>query len=32
MGSKPLWIWFNKIDAFIEIYDGTRFLVLLGHS
>ena len=32
MGSKPLHIWFDKIDGFIKIYDGIRYLVLLGHS
>ena len=25
---KPLCIWFNKIDGFIRIYDGTRYLTL----
>ena len=29
MGSKRLRIWFDKI---IKIYDGIRYLVLLGHS
>ena len=28
MGPKPLRIWFEKIDGFIEIYDGIRYLVL----
>ena len=28
MGAKPLQIRFDKIDGFIEIYDGTRYLVL----
>ena len=28
MGAKPLRIRFNKIDGFIKIYDGTRYLVL----
>ena len=28
--SKPLRIKFNKIDGFIRIYDGTRYLVLFG--
>ena len=27
---KPLLIRFNKIDGFIRIYDGTRYLTLLG--
>ena len=26
---KPLQIRFDKIDGFIRIYDGTRYLVLL---
>ena len=30
IGSKPLQIRFNKIDVFIRIYDGTRYLVLFG--
>ena len=28
--SKPLCIRFDKIDGFIRVYDGTRYLVLLG--
>ena len=32
MGSKPLRIWFDKIDGLIKVYDGIRYLVLLGHS
>ena len=28
--SKPLRIRFDKIDAFIRIYDGTRYLTLFG--
>ena len=28
--SKPLRIRFNKIDGFIKIYDGSKYLVLLG--
>ena len=28
MDAKPLHIWFNKIDEFIKIYDGIRYLVL----
>ena len=32
IGSKPLRIWFDKIDGFIQIYDGIRHLVMLGHS
>ena len=30
IGSKPLHIRFNKIDGFIRIYDGTRYLTLFG--
>ena len=30
MGSKPLRIWFEKIDGFIKIYDGIRYLVLFA--
>ena len=30
MGKKPLRIRFNKVNEFIKIYDGTRYLVLLG--
>ena len=32
MGEKPLRIRFNKVDGFIKIYDGTRYLVLFGHG
>ena len=32
MGSKPLRIWFDKIDGFIKIYDGIRYFVTLDHS
>ena len=28
IGAKPLHIRFDKIDEFIRIYDGTRYLVL----
>ena len=28
--SKPLSITFNKIDGFIRVYDGTRYLALFG--
>ena len=31
VGSKPFRIWFNKIDGFIKIYNGIRYLALLGH-
>ena len=27
---KPLCIRFNKVDGFIIVYDGTRYLVLFG--
>ena len=30
MGAKPLRIRFGEIDGFIKIYDGIRYLVLLG--
>ena len=30
IGPKPLLIRFDKIDGFIRIYDGTRYLTLLG--
>ena len=30
MISKPLRIWFKKIDRFTKIYDGIRYLVLCG--
>ena len=31
MGEKPLRIIrFDKVDGFIKIYDGTRYLVLFG--
>ena len=30
LDAKPLWIIFDKIDGFIRVYDGTRFLVLFG--
>ena len=28
--AKPLCIRFDKIDGFIKVYDGTRYLVLFG--
>ena len=28
--SKPLYIRFDKIDGFIRVYGGTRYLVLFG--
>ena len=30
IGSKPLRTTFDKIDRFIRIYDGTRYLTLFG--
>ena len=30
IGPKPLRIKFNKIDGFIRVYDGTRYLVLFA--
>ena len=30
MGAKPLRIWFKKIDGFIKIYDGIRYLILFA--
>ena len=30
IGANPLRIRFNKVDAFIRVYDGTRYLVLIG--
>ena len=30
IGPKSLRIRFNKIDGFIRVYDGTRYLVLFG--
>ena len=30
IGPKPVHIRFDKIDGFITIYDGTRYLVLIG--
>ena len=29
IGAKPLRIRFDKIDGFIRVYNGTRYLVLL---
>ena len=31
MGSIPLRIRFDKIDGFIKIYDGIRYLVLFSY-
>ena len=30
IGAKPLRIRFNKVDEFIRVYNGTRYLVLFG--
>ena len=30
IGAKPLHIMFNKIDGFIRVYNGTRYLVLFS--
>ena len=30
IGAKPLRIRFEKIGGFIRIYDGNRYLVLIG--
>ena len=30
MDAKPVQIRFDKLDGFIKIYDGTRYLVLFG--
>ena len=30
IGAKPLDIRSNKIDGFIRVYDGTRYLILYG--
>ena len=30
IGAKPLSIRFDKVDGFIRVYDGTRYLVLFG--
>ena len=32
MGSKPMRIRLDKIDEFIKIYNGIRYLLSLGHS
>ena len=29
-GAKPLRFRFDKVDGFIRVYDGTRYLVLFG--
>ena len=30
IGAKPLCIRFDKINGFIGVYDGTKYLVLFG--
>ena len=30
MGAKPVRIRFDKVNGFIRIYDGTKYLVLFG--
>ena len=30
IGAKPLRIRFDRIDGFIRVYDGNRYLVLFG--
>ena len=30
LDSKPLLIRFNKVDGFVRVYDGIRYLVLFG--
>ena len=30
IGAKPLRIRFDKVDGFIRVYDGTRYLVWFG--
>ena len=32
IGSKTLFIRFNKIDTFVRVYDGTRYLALFGNE
>ena len=32
MGLKLLCICFDKIDGFLKIYDGIRYLILLSHA
>ena len=30
IGAKPLRISFDKVDEFITVYDGTRYLIWFG--
>ena len=32
IGTKPLLIRFDKINGFIRVYGGTRYLVLFRHE
>ena len=32
MGEKPFCIWFDKMDGFIKIYNGIKYLVLLEYN
>ena len=32
ISAKSLHIGFNKVDRFIGVYGGTRYLVLFGHE
>ena len=32
MDTKPSRIWFNKVDKFIKMYDGTRYLVMYDYN
>ena len=32
MGEKPFRIWFDKIDGFIKIDNGIKYLVLLKYN
>ena len=30
IGAKPLHIMFDKVEGFIKVYDGARYLILFG--
>ena len=32
MGEKPFCIWFDKMDGFIKIYNGIKYLALLDYN
>ena len=32
MDTKPSRIWFNKVDKFIKMYDGLRYLVMYDYN